>query len=200
VTAFKGRTSVPVRASTASSVTAKLSKKAQEVVKQSHTAGIAAFVSLTTALPAHADTLEDTGAFLKAFWEFRTGDPASFFALTVLPIAGPYLIFQVLIKQKVEVRLNELKDGGWIEFMAERGLDAETLTLQQLNAFVAAAEKDLLDDGMVTEFVRQLGLDEKWVKSTIDVEDPRLEKAKQRARAEKILEMQAARAKETANN
>jgi aryl carrier-like protein len=79
------------------------------------------------------------------------------------------------------------------------------LTLVQLNAFAAAAEKDLLDDGMVTEFVRQLELNEKWKKSTIDVEDPRLAQATQRARAEKILAMKEARAaaeaaKETANN
>jgi aryl carrier-like protein len=123
----------------------------------------------------------------------------------VLPILGPYLIFQVLIKQKVEVRKEELAAGGWIDFMAERGLDADMLTLVQLNAFAAAAEKDLLDDGMVTEFVRQLELNEKWKKSTIDVEDPRLAQATQRARAEKILAMKEARAaaeaaKETANN
>ena len=40
--------------------------------------------------------------------------------------------------------------------------DADTLTLVQLNAFAAAAERDLLDDGMVTEFVRQVAVDEKW--------------------------------------
>ena len=57
---------------------------------------------------------------------------------------------------------------------------------------------------MVTEFVRQLEVDEKWKKSTIDVEDPRLAQATQRARAEKILAMKEARAaseaKEPANN
>ena len=90
--------------------------------------------------------------------------------------------------------------------MLERGLNIDVLALPQLNAFAAAAEKGLLDDEMVREFVRQLELNEKWKKSTIDVEDPRLEQAKQRARAEKILAMkedraeQEAQAKETANN
>jgi hypothetical protein len=42
-------------------------------------------------------------------------------------------------------------------FASERGLDYETLTLRQMNAFVIAAERELLDDEMVTEFVRQLG-------------------------------------------
>ena len=63
---------------------------------------------------ARGHALDDTAAFLKAFWEFRTGDPASFVALTVMPILGPYLIFQVLINKKVEVRKEELAAGGWI--------------------------------------------------------------------------------------
>jgi aryl carrier-like protein len=200
---------VAVRAAGADSVPASVAERARAIVSQAspavRAAGVATLASLALADPAHADTLDDTAAFLKAFWEFRTGDPASFVALTVLPILGPYLIFQVLIKQKVEVRKEELAAGGWIDFMAERGLDADMLTLVQLNAFAAAAEKDLLDDGMVTEFVRQLELNEKWKKSTIDVEDPRLAQATQRARAEKILAMKEARAaaeaaKETANN
>lgn len=200
-----------VRAAGADSVPASVAERARAIVSQAspavRAAGVATLASLALADPAHADTLDDTVAFLKAFWEFRTGDPASFFALTVLPILGPYAIFQVLIKQKVEVRKEELAAGGWIEFMAERGLDADTLTLVQLNAFAAAAEQDLLDDGMVTEFVRQLAVDEKWKKSTIDVEDPRLAQATRRARAEKIIAMkearaaaEAAEAKETANN
>ena len=150
-----------------------------------------------------ADQIQEVEGFLKAFWEFRTGDPTSFFTLTVLPILGPYLIFQVLINQKVEVQREKLREGKWDVFMAERGLDMEVLTLPQLNAYVAAADRDLLDDEMVREFVRQLELNEKWKKSTIDVEDPRLEAAKQRARAEKILAMKEERAakeaKETAN-
>lgn len=148
--------------------------------------------------PAEADTLQETKQFLQAFWEFRTGDPTSFFALTVLPIVGPYAIFKVLIGQKSEVQKEKLKEGKWDVFMSERGLDMETLTLRQLNAFVLAAEKDLLDDEMVAEFVRQVQLSEKWAKSTIEMEDPRLAAAKQRARAEKILAMKEARAKETA--
>jgi hypothetical protein len=200
---------VAVRAAGADSVPASVAERARAIVSQAspavRAAGVATLASLALADPAHADTLDDTAAFLKAFWEFRTGDPASFVALTVLPILGPYVIFQVLIKQKVEVRKEELAAGGWIDFMAERGLDADILTLVQLNAFAAAAEKDLLDDGMVTEFVRQLELNETWKKSTIDVEDPRLAQATQRARAEKILAMKEARAaaeaaKETANN
>ena len=194
---------VVVRASAEHSVTlVSFKNKAHAVVAKAspvlRTAGLATLVSLALASPAHADAIEETSAFLKAFWEFRTGDPASFLALTVLPIAGPYVIFQFLIDKKVVVRREELRAGGWYEFMAERGLDADALTLQQLNAFCAAAEKDLLDDGMVVEFVRQIGLDEQWIKSTIDVEDPRLEKAKQRARAEKIIAMkEAAAMKET---
>ena len=202
------RASVAVRAAGADSVPASVTERACAIVSKAspavRAAGVATLASLALADPAHADALDETVGFLKAFWEFRTGDPASFFALTVLPIAGPYLIFQVLINKKVEVRKEELAAGGWIDFMAERGLDADTLTLVQLNAFAAAAEQDLLDDGMVTEFVRQLEVDEKWKKSTIDVEDPRLTQATQRARAEKILAMKEARAaaeaKEPANN
>jgi|AntAceMinimDraft_11_1070367.scaffolds.fasta_scaffold79773_1 hypothetical protein len=49
----------------------------------------------------------------------------------------------------------------------------------------------------VVEFVRQLEINEKWKKSTIDAQDPRMEAAKLRARAEKILAMKEARANET---
>ena len=167
-------------------------------------ASLSAAAFLATAAPARADAIQETEAFLKAFWEFRTGDPTSFVTLTILPILGPYAIFQVLIGQKVERRKEELAAGGWDKFMLERGLNIDVLALPQLNAFAAAAEKGLLDDEMVREFVRQLELNEKWKKSTIDVEDPRLEQAKQRARAEKILALKEERAKqeakETANN
>ena len=61
--------------------------------------------------PARADAIQETEAFLKAFWEFRTGDPTSFVTLTILPILGPYAIFQVLIGQKVERRKEELAAG-----------------------------------------------------------------------------------------
>ena len=40
---------------------------------------------------------------------------------------------------------------------------------------------------MVREFVRQLEVNEKWAKSTIDVADPRVEAVMLRARAEKIV-------------
>jgi hypothetical protein len=72
-------------------------------------------------------------------------------------------------------------------------LDAKTLELTQLNAFVKAAERGLLDDAMVTEFVRKLQLSEQWKKSTIAIDDTRAEEAKKRARAEAILEAKRAR-------
>ena len=199
------RASVVVRAANVDSVTpatvaAKTVELANRATPVMRAAGVATLASLAVASPAHADTLDEFTGFLQAFWEFRTGDPASFFALTVLPIAGPYLIFKVLIGQKVEVRKQELAAGGWIEFMAARGLDADTLTLVQLNAFAAAAERDLLDDGMVREFVRQLEVDKNWEKSTISVEDPRMVQATQRARAEKIIAMKEARAAAEATN
>jgi hypothetical protein len=131
---------------------------------------------------------------LKAFWEFRTADPASFIAYTVLPIAVPYAVFKVLCDRKSERRRAELAAGGWDAFMAERGLPIDVLSLPQLNAFAAAAEKDLLDDEMVREFVRQKEISELWQKSTINVEDPRMENAKQRARAEKILALREEKA------
>ena len=125
-------------------------------------ASLSAAAFLATAAPARADAIQETEAFLKAFWEFRTGDPTSFVTLTILPILGPYAIFQVLIGQKVERRKEELAAGGWDKFMLERGLNIDVLALPQLNAFAAAAEKGLLDDEMVREFVRQLELNEKW--------------------------------------
>jgi hypothetical protein len=111
----------------------------------------------------------------------------------------PYAVFTVLVGKKEIRRKEELAAGGWDKFMAERGLDIETLKLPQLNAFAIAAEKDLLDDEMVTEFVRQVEISEKWNKNTIDLEDPRLVMAKRRARAEKILAMKEERSKQEAN-
>ena len=52
---------------------------------------------------------------------------------------------------------------------------------------------------MVTEFVRQVEISEKWNKNTIYLEDPRLVMAKRRARAEKILAMKEERSKQEAN-
>lgn len=184
-----------VRASAAKAARSAVSK----AVEKLPAAAASAAALLATAGPARADALQETGAFLQAFWEFRTGDPASFFALTVLPILGPYAIFQVLIGRKAETQREKLVEGGWDVFMSERGLDIGILELRQLNVFVAAAERGLLDDEMVTEFVRQVQVSEKWKKSTIEMEDPRMEAAKQRARAEKILAMKEERAKETAN-
>ena len=106
-----------VRAAGADSVPASVAERARAIVSRAspavRAAGVATLASLALADPAHADTLGDTAAFLKAFWEFRTGDPASFVALTVLPILGPYLIFQVLINQKVEcARRSSPRAGG----------------------------------------------------------------------------------------
>lgn len=184
-----------VRASAAKVASAAVTKA---VEKMTTALPVSAVALLATAGPAKADAIQETGAFLQAFWEFRTGDPTSFFTLTVLPILGPYLIFKVLIAQKTEVQLEKLREGKWDVFMSERGLDPESLTLRQLNAYVQAAEMDLLDEEMVAEFVRQREIDEKWAKSTVDVEDPRMEQAKLRARAEKIIAMKEERAKETA--
>ena len=161
-------------------------------------AAVSASVLLATAGPAKADAVQETTAFLKAFWEFRTGDPTSFVTLTIMPILVPYAVFQVLIDKKKAKQKEVLAEGGWDIFMAERGLNIDILELPQLNAYVAAAEKGLLDDEMVREFVRQLELNEKWKKSTIDVEDPRLKAVKQRARAEKIIALKEERARKEA--
>merc|ERR1719298_52215 len=89
---------------------------------------------------AHAVDVQGVEDYLLAFWKFRTADPKSIFLYTVAPILGPYAIFAVLIKKKTARQLETLEAGGWVEFMAERGLDAKTLQLTQLNAFVKAAE------------------------------------------------------------
>ena len=162
-------------------------------------AAVAGSLTLLAAAPAHASQTDEVVGFLKAFLEFRTKDPTSFLLLTVAPILVPYAIFSVLVGKKEIRRKEELAAGGLDKFMAERGLDIDTLKLPQLNAFAIAAEKDLLDDEMVREFVRQVELSEKWKKSTIDVADPRLENAKRRARAEKILALKEERAKQEAS-
>ena len=56
-----------------------------------------------------------------------------------------------------------------------------------------AAEQGLLDDAMVTEFVRKLQVNEQWNKSTIAIQDKRAEDAKKRARTQAILEAKRAR-------
>eukprot|EP00740_Mantoniella_antarctica_P014312 CAMPEP_0181377308 /NCGR_PEP_ID=MMETSP1106-20121128/17826_1 /TAXON_ID=81844 /ORGANISM="Mantoniella antarctica, Strain SL-175" /LENGTH=228 /DNA_ID=CAMNT_0023496031 /DNA_START=35 /DNA_END=721 /DNA_ORIENTATION=- len=161
-------------------------------------AALSAAVFLTTAGPAHAELpVAEAKQFLEAFWKFRTGDATSFVCLTILPILGPYVIFQFFIDKKKLRHKATLAEGKWDVFMAERGLNVDILALPQLNAFVSAAENNLLDDEMVVEFVRQLEINEKWKKSTIDAQDPRMEAAKLRARAEKILAMKEARANET---
>ena len=104
-----------VRAAGADSVPASVAERARAIVSRASPAVRAAASRRSRrwrSRTAHADTLDDTAAFLKAFWEFRTGDPASFVALTVMPILGPYLIFQVLINKKVEVRKEELAAAG----------------------------------------------------------------------------------------
>ncbi len=162
-------------------------------------AAVAGSLTLLAASPAHASQTDEVVGFLKAFLEFRTKDPTSFLLYSVAPILVPYAVFTVLVGKKEIRRKEELAAGGWDKFMAERGLDIETLKLPQLNAFAIAAEKDLLDDEMVTEFVRQVEISEKWNKNTIDLEDPRLVMAKRRARAEKILAMKEQRSKQEAN-
>jgi len=181
------RATVAVRASASP-----LKSAVASVSTASATAAIAFLASASPAMAA--SQTDETIAFLKAFWEFRTADPASFIAYTVLPIAVPYAVFKVLCDRKSERRRAELAAGGWDAFMLERGLPIDVLSLPQLNAFAAAAEKDLLDDEMVREFVRQKEISELWQKSTINVEDPRMENAKQRARAEKILALREEKA------
>jgi hypothetical protein len=153
---------------------------------------ITAMTTLSAAGAARADA-QEVQDYLLAFWKFRTADTTSFLLYTVAPIMVPYAVFAVLIKRKTEAQLEKLEGGGWIAFMAERGLDAKTLELPQLNAFCKAADAGVLDDAMVTEFVRKLKLSEQWKKSTIAIDDTRAEEAKKRARAEAILEAKRAR-------
>jgi len=153
---------------------------------------ITAMTTLSAAGAARADA-QEVQDYLLAFWKFRTADTTSFLLYTVAPIMVPYAVFAVLIKRKTEAQMEKLGEGGWIEFMAERGLDAKTLELPQLNAFCKAADAGVLDDAMVTEFVRKLKLSEQWKKSTIAIDDTRAEEAKKRARAEAILEAKRAR-------
>jgi len=154
-----------------------------------NTAALSAAAFMATAQPAHAG-LQETGDFLVAFWKFRTENVSNFLVLTVLPILVPYVIFKILIDKKTIVQKDALTAKGYDVYFAERGLNIEILTLPQLNAFVKAMDKDLIDDEMVVEFVRQLELNEKWKSSVVNVEDPRATEIKARARAEKILEMQ----------
>jgi len=151
------------------------------------------------AFAASADA-EELKQFLIGFWNFRTGDVTSILLYTVAPIALPYLIFSQLTKQKQEKQIEILEQGGWVEFMRQRELDVNILTLVQINAFVTAAEKGVLDDAMVAEFVRQLKLNEQWKKSTINVDDPRAAAATRRARAEAILEAREERAKQESSS
>lgn len=158
-----------------------------------------ALMTISAAGTAQAADVKEVEDFLIAFWKFRTADVSSFLLLTVAPILVPYLVFAYFIKEKTAVQLEKLEQGGWIAFMAERELDATTLKLPQLNAFVKAADLGVLDDAMVKEFVRQLKLSEQWKKSTIAIDDTRAEEAKKRARAEAILEAKLAREKEMSN-
>ncbi len=89
-----------------------------------------------------------------------------------------------------------LEEGGWIEYMTERGLDVKELTLVQVNVFVKAAEKGALDDELVGEFVKQQQLNEKWKLSTINVVDTRAAAATRRARAQAIIEAREEREKQ----
>ena len=177
----------------ASSAVERVVKGVERACDKVNLAAITAMTTLTSAGAAHAVDVQGVEDYLLAFWKFRTADPKSIFLYTVAPILGPYAIFAVLIKQKTARQLETLEAGGWVEFMAERGLDAKTLQLTQLNAFVKAAEQGLLDDAMVTEFVRKLQVNEQWNKSTIAIQDKRAEDAKKRARTQAILEAKRAR-------
>merc|ERR1719261_2381282 len=66
---------------------------------------------------------EELKNFLIGFWNFRAGDVTSILLYTVAPIALPYLIFSKLGEQKMEKQMATLEEGGWIEYMTERGLD-----------------------------------------------------------------------------
>jgi len=139
---------------------------------------------------------EELKNFLIGFWNFRTGDVTSILLYTVAPIALPYLIFSKLGEQKMEKQMATLEEGGWIEYMTERGLDVKELTLVQVNVFVKAAEQGALDDELVGEFVKQQQLNEKWKQSTINVEDTRAAAATRRARAQAIIEAREEREKQ----
>lgn len=156
------------------------------------TAMLTAAMTLSAAGAAHAG-VKEVEDYLIAFWHFRTADTTSVLLYTVAPIMVPYGIFSILIGKKKEQQLAELEKGGWLAFMKERELNAEMLELPQLNAFVKAADAGVLDDAMVTEFVRKLKVSEQWKKSTIAIEDNRAEEAKKRARAEAIIEAKKAR-------
>ena len=166
--------------------------EAMTIAARARAIAITAMTTVSAAGAARADA-QEVQDYLLAFWKFRTADTTSFLLYTVAPIMVPYAVFAVLIKRKTEAQLEKLEGGGWIAFMAERGLDAKTLELPQLNAFCKAADAGVLDDAMVTEFVRKLKLSEQWKKSTIAIDDTRAEEAKKRARAEAILEAKRAR-------
>ena len=166
--------------------------EAMTIAARARAIAITAMTTVSAAGAARADAGE-VQDYLLAFWKFRTADATSFLLYTVAPIMVPYAVFAVLIKRKTEAQLEKLEGGGWIAFMAARGLDAKTLELPQLNAFCKAADAGVLDDAMVTEFVRKLKLSEQWKKSTIAIDDTRAEEAKKRARAEAILEAKRAR-------
>lgn len=81
-------------------------------------AALSAAVFLTTAGPAHAEPpVAEAKQFLEAFWKFRTGDATSFVCLTILPILGPYVIFQFFIDKKKLRHKATLAEGKWDVFM-----------------------------------------------------------------------------------
>ena len=96
----------------------------------------------------------------------------------------------------MEKQIAKLEEGGWIEYMTERGLNVKDLTLVQVNVFVKAADKGALDNELVGEFVKQQQLNEKWKQSTINVEDTRAAAATRRARAQAIIEAREEREKQ----
>jgi hypothetical protein len=190
--ATRRRATTTPRATTPRATTPRATTRAEKTLEKARAIAITAMTTLTMAGAARADA-QEVQDYLLAFWKFRTADTTSFLLYTVAPIMVPYAVFAVLIKRKTETQLAKLEEGGWIAFMAERELDATTLELPQLNAFCKAADAGVLDDAMVTEFVRKLKLSEQWKKSTIAIDDTRAEEAKKRARAEAILEAKRAR-------
>ena len=100
---------------------------------------ITAMTTLSAAGAARADA-QEVQDYLLAFWKFRTADTTSFLLYTVAPIMVPYAVFAVLIKRKTEAQMEKLGEGGWIEFMAERGTGRE-------DARAAAVERVLQGGG-----------------------------------------------------
>ena len=121
----------------ASSAVERVVKGVERACDKVNLAAITAMTTLTSA----GRTRWTCRAWRITCWRFGStsrSDPASIL-YTVVPILGPYAIFAVLIKKKTARQLETLEAGGWVEFMAERGLDAKTLQLpRSCRSFVEA--------------------------------------------------------------